>query len=494
DAADLFETNASSVILDIDGGRLSVPEGTHAAEVYSYGKNYYFDSDYLRQLDDRINFLAAAGINSYLRIYSDLEGHTFDYSPDRKESLSLMCAIAGFLAERYPSVKGYIIGSAANTNVSSLTAEYAESRARLFSVFCESVRSRNPYAQVIIPYSEVGTCDPHLTAAMTDYYLSKYSAGTQSFMLETAKGATSAIASASRLSDTATSVGFSSGGASMIWIAPGEYGADRITEAYRELCMQSAAHGFIFCAVSVEKTDKSPILYEALKQMLDRENVISASSSQFTASDSANGFSGVYSLWDFTSSYDTKGWVSGGSFAPPITAKGENGERVLRADNSDISKSAGILICRTEAPLDMTGVSARFTLSVESDTANFAEIALILGSGESRAEFSATVECNKKTSLTCDLQDFEGARSIDYAAIIVRGGEGASATVSHVELCSKELTDEEMSLRFSSERPSPHNPLLYAVIIFTAAGTVTVFSVLIKKQTSHKKKEENNEK
>ncbi|MBE6587401.1 MAG: hypothetical protein E7647_03185 [Ruminococcaceae bacterium] len=488
DAADVFETNVSSVIMDISAGKLLESDDIYSAQIYNYQKKtYYFDKDYLSDLDDRMRFYTAAGVNVYLRFYSDRDGYAFDYSADNSESLSLMCAVSGFISERYPQVNGYIVGVAANDHITSLTAEYAEARARLVAVFSESIRSKNPAAQIILPYSESAPADPFLSCSLISHYLSKYKAGATVCMYEAAKNAQDSYAVASQLASVCAQMGAQSGGGAVLWNVPSTLSAKEITDSYRNLCINSAAQGLSFAALSVTRTDKDSSLYDQLKVMLDMENLISASISQIAPMESEPAFSGSFALWDFTSSYDTASWVSGGSFSPPITAKGDGGNRVMMAKSSGLAEGAGILICRTEASLNMSDVCARVSFSVASETAKAADVTVIFGSGESRAEFSATVECNKPTSVICDMKEFPGGANVDYAALIIRGDAECTASLSKIEICSPRLDSSELEARYAPDIPEEHNPLLYAIIIFVAAGTVMVFSVLWKNQSSRKK-------
>ncbi len=485
DAADAFETNVSSVIMDFCAGRLLENEDIYSAQIYNYKKTYYFNKKYLEELDDRMRFYSAAGVKVYLRFYSDRDGYAFDYSADSAESISLMCAVSGFISEHYPQIAGYIIGVGANEHTTSLSPEHAEARARLFAVFSESVRAKNPSAQIIVPYTSTGT-DAYLTCALVSHYLSEYKAGATVSMYETAKDAQGAYSNATQLSSIASQLGAASNGAAVLWNVPSTLSAEEITDGYRALCVNSQAHGLRLSALSVKRADKSALLYDSLKSMLDTENLIAASISQFTPSGEDTAFSGSFAFWDFTSSYDTAGWVSGGSFSTPVTAKGQNGGRVMMAESSGVTEGAGILICRTDFPLDLSDIGVRVSFSVMSEKLSEAEVTVIFGSGETRAEFFADVECNKEISLVCDMKEFSGGANVDYAALIVRGDESTEAHVSKIELCSNSKSNEVLEEQFSPAAPEEHNPLLYVIIIFLMAGTVTVFSVLWKKQSLKK--------
>lgn len=489
DAADAFESNISTVIVDLFAGRLLENEDTYSAQIHNYNKKtYYFNKEYLKELDDRMQFYAAAGVEVYFRLYSDKDGYSFDYSADSADSISLMCAISGFISERYPTVKGYIMGVAANEHIASLTPEYAEAKARLLSVFCESVRAKNPTTQVIVPYSEEGAADPYLTCALMSHYLSKYRSGALAYMYEATKDISASYTAAAHLLSITAQFAASSNGAAVLWTAPATGSIEEITDGYRELCTHAQLVGLRFAALSVKKTEKSPALFDSVKAMLSTEKLIDTQIGNFEPEKTQKSFKGSYALWDFTSSYDTAGWVGGGSFSRPVTAKGEGTSRVMMAESSGAAEGAGILIGKTESTLDLSDVYAKVSFQVFSDAAKEADVTVIFGSGETRAEFSSKVECNKPISLLCDMTKFAGSESVDYASLIVRSDGTAGAKISKIELCSSTKTSEELKGRFDKAKADGHDPLLYIIIIFVIAATVTVFSILFKNQISKRKK------
>ena len=484
DAADVFETNASSVIIDVAAGNLVETSNIYSAISYSYHKTYYFNRDYVEALDSKVQFYRSAGIGVYLRIYSDRDGYTFDYSADSPESLSLMCALSGFLADRYSGVEGFIMGNALNSYALSPSPKDAESKARLVCAFAERIKAYSPDSAVVLPFSAEVQLDCHLSAHLLYYYLGKYNRGGALSLLEVTRSPEGSVQKAQRLSQISSLVAGNTDGCAVFWHVPGESTSALTVSTYKKLCGESISHALRFCALSVTRTDRSAALFDALSSMLDSENVISSSTSQFKATALPFEAVGSFSLWDFTDSYDTTGWVAGGSFAAPITARGSGGGRVLLASKPALSSDAGILIGKITSPKDLSKVSAGITLNVLSDSAKAADVSLIFGSGESRAEFSASVSCNEKATLYCDMSAFGGASKIDYVALIVRGGDDLRAEVSKVELFSDKKNSEALSAEFSDAVPEEHDPVLYAVVIIAAAVTVAVFSALLRKQKS----------
>lgn len=480
DAADVFESGASSVILDVYAGKLLENEDIYSAEVYNMGSAYHFNKDYLSAIDKDIRFFTSAAVSVYIRLYSDKEGYAFDYTTDDPRNLSLMSAVCSFLSERYPTVSGFIAGPALNIQGAD-TPEFAEEKARLIAVFAECIKTKNSNAAVILPFSESERADCSLSVSMLSYYLGKYSAPSVTFMLEGLEGVERLSESAQRIALVAAQQKASVDGSSVLWRVPSSTDAKGAADTYHRLCDRSASLGLRFFCADLSAADRSSELYDGIKNRPDKESSGPSAVSRFEASFVEKEFSGSYPLWDFTSSYDTAGWVGGGSFSSPISAKGSFGTRVLFAGAAE-NGGAGILIGKTDSPVNMKDLVAKVTFCVTSKMAEKAEISLIFGSGNRRAEFSAVAECNSNCFVLCDMSDFSGAESIDYVSLIVRNAPDGGAELSKIELCSEDLTDEELKTAHKRGGEEEHDPILYALIIIVAAVTVTVFSVLMRKQ------------
>lgn len=489
EAADAFDSNASSVILDVCAGKLLENENINNAQLYSYKTNHYFNRKYLSDLDNDIRFYNAAGIQVYLRVYSDKDGYSFDYSAKDPDSLSLMCAVCSFLTERYSNVQGYIMGPPANRDNSGAKADACEETARLISIFSETVKSKNPSAEIVIPFSDNKSSDPQLYSSLLHYYLSKYSASPILSLYETNAGFEGMTALATRLSLIPGAFSTSGNGVSLLWNVPEKTSSDDIVENYKRICTQLQSANPRFVALSLAKSDRSQNLYNDLKTMLDTENISPVSLSLFSAvPDTGEKIFSSYAIWDFTSSYNTFGWVSGGSLMMPASEKSSDGVRVLSADSNE-SSSAGILVGKAETIIDMTGMTARITLNVLSDVSESADISIILGSGEARAEFYSKVDCNTSTSLLCDMAEYPGAGKIDYAAVIVRSVPDATAQIEKIELCSESLSEEQLFQKYESTIEAQRSPLIYVIISATGVITVGIFLILVKKQHSKDKGE-----
>jgi len=483
DVGDAFETNVSSVIIDLRAGQLFENDQIYSALPYSYGTTYYFNRDYLTSLDNSMNFYRSAGIAVYLRLYSDREGYAFEYSPDTPSSLSVMCAVSTFLSERYPFLSGFIMGPAVNAKSTVISAAEAESTARLYALLTECAKSKNPSCAVFLPISK-GGAEPYLTAALIQYYLAKYSSGNTAVLYEGADTTEGDCSFALKLSQLSTIFQNASDGAAIMYSPPNGTSADALLTAYRTGCKGAASTGLRFCALDVSKVSDTAGLLDSLKVMLYSENFITSSITELSAKTEISEFSGIYPLWDLTTSYDTSDWVAGGSFTICESARAKNGKRALISKGASSLSSAGILVGKLDSPLDLGGLSAVLDLYISCDKSETANVCVILGSGDLRYEYSAAVSCNSPVSLQCDIPAaLQGAKT-DYAAIIIRGAEAPEIQLSRLYIGDTSASDDSLAQRFHTETVVEHEPLLYLSVISVVALSVTVFSVLLKKRKS----------
>ena len=123
--ADVFEANASSVIVDVSVDRLlgGVEGIGSAGQLYVYGGRYYYlDAAYIKELDRQIRFYAASDMEIYLRLLcaADMSSLRYTYTADMAEFYAfdignedgahLLCAVTEYVASRYDAVCGLIVG------------------------------------------------------------------------------------------------------------------------------------------------------------------------------------------------------------------------------------------------------------------------------------------------------------------------------------------------------------------------------------------------
>lgn len=90
------------------------------------------------------------------------------------------------------------------------------------------------------------------------------------------------------------------------------------------------------------------------------------------------------------------------------------------------------------------------------------------------------------TEYVCNMSQFAGASKTEYAAIIVKGAEGASLNLSKVELCSLSAERHELEARLNGGTQSSADPLFYVFIIVLAAVTVIVFTLLSRRKNTRR--------
>lgn len=481
DATDAFEVNAGSVIVDVSVKELFQTEDVYSAVSYIYKKNYYFNSRLIERMDAEMDFYRSAGISVYLRICSGEETE-LDISSVSGESFAKLCATVGFLAERYSDTCGFIMGEGLNCYGEISSAEEWDLLSRFISVFFETVKSKLPAASVILPFSSDGDVNAQKSATVLYYYLGKYNGGSTVSLFETYTGTAGVLESAVRLAAMSSAYMGSSDGAAVLWTPPEGIDTVKTVADYRTLCSESLSFGMRFAALNVNAAPDIEKLYYALGIAANDGKLAQTHTYSFDASLENKIFKGAYSLWDFTSSYDTAGWVSGGSFEAPVTVKGVDKTRVLMAQTQSGSDAAGVLIGKLPYSVDMSKLYARVTLNVLSDKADEAVVTVVFGSGEARAEYTVTVPCNSRQEILCDMYDFSEAAFVDYSAITVRGAKNASVQLSKIELCSTTKDEAALEERVMREETAAGNPVLYAVIIGGAAVTVAIFAVLVRKK------------
>lgn len=481
DSVDAFEANASSVIIDVAVDELLETEDIYSAISYLYRKNYYFNRAAVERLDSEFGFCTSAGIDVYLRVCPGGDGKVRNASEIKKAGVSEMCAVLGFLSERYGTAAGFIMGKALNVYGYDDPSEW-DSAARLVSVFCETVKSKAPLSCVILPFSDSEASNAHVSASLLYYYLGKYNCGSTVSLFEVSGSTIDALDSAVRLSSISSAYTGSSDGTGIIWIAPEDREESKISADYKKLCADAKSFGVRFAALHTGSVKDSKRLYTALRASANEGRLSRSQTLAFPATEENKSFRGAYSFWDFTSSYDTSGWVSGGAFEAPVTARGVDKTRVLSAKSAEKSAGDGVLIGKFISPVDMSNLYARVSLNVLSEKSETAQVTVIFAGGDLRAEYTAQVKCNKPSEILCDMYSLPASSLIDHAALIVRGAEGAEVQLSRVDLFSTTKDDAMLYDQLKPVYEKEENPAFYGAVIISAAVTVAIFSVLVRKK------------
>jgi len=491
--ADVFASGISSALVDIKLTELFEAEDKYSAVSYKFKENYYFNSDLIKDIDKKISFYSACLLKPYMRI--SFEGISFTDKKDslNQKELEKTAGALTFLAAKYPTLQGFILTDLFNPDANSTFAKNIRTQALVTGVLGECIKSQNSGSMLFITMDTDSEQNPYLHLFDLVSYTTHYETSSFGVVLESREYGTETTLLLSKLGAIAPMLSASSDGLGIVWNASAKTETNSLCDIYKKMCIEGASRSLRICALSLKDFSESSkhLIIESLKEVLDKENVIPTSISSFSPITQSEIYRGKYSLWDFTSSYHTAGWVSGGALSAPETAKDELG-RFLSSRILGQSEGAGVLVGRLETPADMTGLCAAVSLNISSDTLEEATIEIIFGSGEERAQYKSTVPCNQSTTLYCDLSEYSGSSKIDFAAVILRSDSTDEIRISNIELYSKTESSTALTERFAKEESEQANPLLYASVILTAAITVALFSVLMRKQKEKKSGGEQN--
>ncbi len=486
DTVEVFESNVSNVVLDVYANRLLETEDVYGALLYPVGKShYYFNRSYVEELDAQISVYKSSGTHVYIRLLSSWEDD-FAYTAADQGSVMQMCALTSFLAQRYQDIAGFIMGTGANLQHWDTVEDFAS----LTAIFTEIVQKNCPGAAAVVPvdgvyddpdavYSDTGISetDPALFLSRLSFILSQRHAGSILLVYERGARPEGAVLEISYLASLITACGHVCDGSMLFWQPDTGSDAD-ISELYESVCLEALQTGLRSVVLSVANLNISSTLLDEIKEIVF-ENT-SALLLQRLADEGKNvDYLGTYPLWDFTDSYDIGGWVSGGGMGRAISADAENGlGRVLQTRLDNAGEEAGLLLCWLDRPLDLSGDSVVFSLGLHD--LDEGELSIIFGSGDSRAEYLLTQPEDTYFTVTCDLQDFAAASSVEYIAIILRGERDALLEISEVKVCSMVKTAQQLQqlITEDKEKTQPDNPAYYVIIVSMAAVTVAIFSIL----------------
>ena len=485
DTVGVFESNVTSVVLDVYADRLLETEDVYGALLYAVGTtHYYFDRSYIEELDLQIQFCRSSGTRVYLRFLTS-EQDAFAYTSADQGSIMQMCALTTFLSERYQGIAGFIIGSHVNMEY----GENLEDFASLTAVFSAIVQKESPGTAVAVPVCRaegISQSDPALFLSRLSAALSRRGAGSVMVLYEIGSQPQDAVSEASHYMSLVSACGHACDGSMLFWQPDGESDMD-ISEVYENICLEAMQSGLRSVVLSVSHISVSSTLFEGIKEAIF-ENTSAQLLQKLAEKNSSETYLGTYSLWDFTASYDIGGWVSGGGFGRIISANAENGTgRVLQTTLEASDDEAGILLCWLDRPLDLTGDSVAFSFHLYEAGENVA-ISVVFGSGDSRAEYLLTPGQDSDFTVTCDLSDFSDASAVEYIAVILRGQQNAVLEVSKVEVCSKEKTEQQLQFLVEgmTQESDSENSVYYFIVVVLAAVTVMIFSILSRKNNRGK--------
>lgn len=529
--ADVFASNASSVILDVYADRLlgGAAENTGGRLCVHGGTYYYLDNAYIRELDSEINFCLSADVEVYLRLLcaSDLSaaGYTlpaegtrfYAFDVHSEAGASALAAVTGFLAERYNTVSGFILGYRLDSSVYSGaimedTAEYAVLCADTMRLIYNSAVTHIPGIYVVAPighYTKENRsaakdntyCDPVLLSAGISRQIARD--GSMPWgLLYISDYSTEAIDHTQNLLSQLRNVKCAlPTEILLLWQPSSGYDPMLLLEQYSAQCYQATETGVRVMFLSVENfsADKQKEICAGLKYVLDGTD-IRRPLSEFSAAilTEQPRYEGRYVFSDFTRAYSTAGWIAGSGCARLLTqAQSIGTERSLHAsfessDGSLFTPVSGNILC-------VSGVTDNFAyapyviysvqLTTQLESATEAELVFIFGSGDVRAEYAVTVPTGVPLEILCDLSQFSAADTVNFSAISVQCDSSVSMDITKITCYSDTYSSASLAQMYqyrSAQRNSGDdsaartlNDTQKVILFALAAGsvlTVTLFS------------------
>ncbi|MBQ7836970.1 MAG: hypothetical protein IJ389_06905, partial [Clostridia bacterium] len=329
-AVTVFASEAQRVVLDVFPSKLlsSSSEGGKTLRYNYQDSVYYFDRDRLDELESQISFCTSADTSVFLRLMCDSEEMTDQYE-------NMLCAAASCLAEKFPDAEAMIFLSEYPYKGDAASAMQAS---ELLARLKGAVRHKAPGCGIMMSVSE----DQTASAVMTAYY-NKYNCVKNVGMYFECKMSEGNVVKATVIADSASSSGS---------------GFKNITIFYRDFI--ESQYKIVYDAAT--KADIASVIYcmEGFTDGKTSELVNDLKSSKTVVYDfdilsQPHEYTGTCSLWDFRNSYDTFGWLSGGSCLAPYSVVASDGEgRAMRSVISPAVGGSGILVCRLDEVTDIS--------------------------------------------------------------------------------------------------------------------------------------------
>ena len=522
--ADVFEANASSVIVDISVDRLlgGIEGIGSAGQLYVYGGRYYYlDAAYIKELDRQIRFYAASDMEIYLRLLcaADMSSLQYTHTADGAEYFAfaveseagahLLCAVTEYMASRYPAVCGFILGDRMDVSAyNGTTIEDVDAYAQLCADTMRLVyNSAVTYIPDVFVLAPIGSPEEDMAGMRFDPVLFSVHLSDAirrggempwalMYISENAGemiGHTQNVLSQIRAVGRALPREFV-----LMWEPTYDYDADLLLAEYNDRCTaaQKAGARALFLSVVGQK-DIDAVCAE-LKNTVDGSystRQLSRHSAMLVGE--PEGYSGAYTWCDFTQSYSTLGWLAGSGCDRLVSQSGgfTSGVRSLHAvfdgETDDVGPVQGNILLSNKMTENMLYAPyVVYTLQVitEWESVTSAELVFVFGSGDTRAEYRTTVATGIPVRVLCDLTEFSAAMEVNYTAITVRCDSAASMDVQKIECYSNVYTDAELAelyrhreTRYEVEneiRVTEMNRAQWAVCILLGMGTVTAVALL----------------
>ncbi len=493
DAAGAFAANAANVIVDVYVDELlgGVTGNTSGRLCVRGGRHYYLDYEYLRKLDDEINFYIAADVDVYLRLLSrtDLSARGFTFSsPDaqyfafdvqNEDGAYMLSAVTDYIAARYANLRGFILGNRLDSAVYNTadvtdTNAYAALCADTMRIIYTAAATHIPGITVIAPIGHYLDETPMRSApagtmhdpVLLSVYLSRHitESGKMPWgMLYISDNTAEMIGHAENILtrmkavQTAVPEEFF-----LLWQPPFAYSPESLLFEYEARSLAASKLNPRVFFLDVGKQEDPEQFYRQLKYVElsgDTGRHLTESKAEMLTDEGTEPlYTGSYTLYNFKKSFSTLHWIAGSGCSTLTTQAGiiAEGERTMHAEFSDPNdpflKANGSILCMMPAALDFTRapiVTVKLLAVSSLESTDSAELVFVFGSGDARAEYEITVPVGQVVTVVCDLSNYADASHVNSAAILVEANSAVTLDIAHMYCFSETHTSDELTEHFT---------------------------------------------
>ncbi len=506
----VYESGASTVMVDVDIAKLTSTGTTGSTTVTSGGYVYGFNNKYLSELDSSMDFYVTSDVSVYLRLVcteelrSRLDGTLLTYTltgdevilrSDTAEAVNMYSALTRFLCGRYQGISSIVLGNGVNSEKltgipTSDIYKYASDIAMAARLVGGNAAVTSG-AFVTLPISTCGgeSFSAEMLSSLVSERLSRLGPVPYALMYTSDKCeypvAMSTIMNSIYLNGTA-GVSFN-----VFCYEPTEQ-YDGLTDTYKELCDSASQTNTVKVFLSQKRlAEKLPV--EALnglkKDMMTENSVLIDAEAIPLSSFDVNSVKGSAFMWDFTSAGSRLGWIPGYGISAMATVKetpllDPSETRVLRCVTEDTENSvAGIMLCRYPMPINL-GDAPYLEFVYKYTASHPVKTVFVFGNGENRAEFSVPAEIvpdeDGKYRVICDLSEFSVHSATSYVGIIIYSDEKVTFDLTSVRVMSKTLSNEEVKNLITKLPEEEKTPIPTAKIAVITAIFVVLLIIAVR--------------
>lgn len=560
EAVGVFESNASHVMVEVPldqmvlgSGGMQIPYTLLGAAAdsgtFSAGgtRTLRLNEELLRKLDSEIDFYISAGIRVYLRLTasSPVRGLTYggknalNYAvrATDNEARQMYAALIRTLCSRWNEISGIALGRSVNysglvgdTALDS-AAVYASDLAEVCRITYNAASVYVPEVMVIVPYVEYMTDDTDASKWIADRTMAVMLADRLDEMgsipwvlMYCVDAAEDDLTSPVTLSRMLTDLELESPSGLMVFWQPNPEELSRKHTLYSLESGQTDMEMSQYIAMKFGQLCADCTSFRARAVFLSMVNLPSGADYTFyehlkkeSAGDSGRFIyekeaddtriltehDAVVSLWDFSESHHTMGWIASGGISSCLTdysalfseADPENSYvRVLRAD---VAQNSGITLCNFDSTLDFTGIEGMdFTVAVQSPVPGAADagatLVFVIGTEDTRAEYTAeNVEYGEIRSFHCGFEGYDYLKAIDYVGVMIYADREVYLDIGEVHVHSSKMTQEEIAAVFGDAEPEETvDKDAYRLALILCAVTVVMSVAAITAITRHENEAE----